>query len=280
MLRHTMKWRASDVSSKACGVFDAVYYINLDRRVDRRHHMESEVLPRAKLLQHAQRVAGVDGATLDINEMLRQGEVTQRAADRFHSIPLEEKLYGMDLTPGALGCALSHKRVWQRIVDERRQCALILEDDVEFSPSFPYVMKKRWEAVPADWELVYLGGVDLLSQGKPERPIVAPGVRRAYEGQRELTAYVLNERSARLCLDLCRCLDWQIDTHLCMVVAEDAAAADRYISQPNSYAFHPTLAIQLAKYGTDVQKQPTDNAHFVDATRRMREFVEGKTSLR
>ena len=90
---------------------------------------------------------------------------------------------------------------------------------------------------------------------------------------------MLHTKSAQRCLELCKTLDWQIDTHLCLKTEHDAEfAMDKFIVDPMSYALHPTLAIQLARFGTNVQKTSEVNsgdAKMVDAKRRAREFLGG-----
>ena len=259
--------------------FDSVYVINLDRRTDRWMHMERQL--RKVALSDAVRFPGVDGSRdLDVATLVADGTLTQMGADRLR-LPLEEKLFGMDLTMGALGCAMSHRAVWQRVVEAQHRCCLILEDDAEFHPQLRREFARRWAHVPKDWGVVYLGGLDLLSGGdKPPRPFLAPGVRYAYQGHRELTAYVVNAQSAARCLELSREMTWQIDTHICNNFADDPAAKDKYISDPLSYVLQPSLAIQVTKFGTDVQKQPEANPSLADASRRMREFIGGGTSKR
>ena len=41
--------------------------------------------------------------------------------------------YGYDLSWGELGCLMSHRKAWQRVVDLNQTC-LVLEDDVTFLP--------------------------------------------------------------------------------------------------------------------------------------------------
>ena len=284
MLRRTAgRWNARSAApvsqfSSPHYPFDAVYVINLDRRTDRWMHVDRQI--RKVGLKDAVRFPGIDGRKdVDIDALVRQGTVSELGAQRFR-LPTEEKLFGMDLTPGGLGCALSHRAVWQRIVDARHRCCLILEDDVEFHPSMKKAFAERWSHVPADWELVYLGGLDLLSADKPPRPFLGQGVRYAYQGHRELTAYVLHAKSAARCLELSNEMTWQIDTHICNVFKDDPAAEDKYISDPLSYVLQPSLAIQVTKLGTDVQKQPEANPSLADASRRMREFIGGGTSKR
>jgi GR25 family glycosyltransferase involved in LPS biosynthesis len=256
--------------------FDAVYLLNLDRRTDRLQHATAQ-LARARITEY-ERVSGVDGAKANFAQLRDTGLMTQIGYERLH-LPKEQKLFGMDLTPGAVGCALGHRKVWETVVARGHAAALILEDDVEFHPRFHKLIAERWQHVPADWGIVYLGGLDLMHAGKPPRP-VTNGVRLAYQGQRELTAYVVNAASAQRCLELSVPMTWQVDTHICTQLKHDEASQDDYIVDPKSYVFHPSLVIQLTKFGTDVQKHESDNAMVEDASRRMREFIAGGTSVR
>lgn len=44
--------------------------------------------------------------------------------------------YPFKLGPGEIGCFLSHRRVWQKMIDESIPRLLVVEDDVEFLPNF------------------------------------------------------------------------------------------------------------------------------------------------
>jgi len=264
-------------------IFDACYVLNLDRRKDRWSHVQRQV-DRAGLREfvqggHIQRVSGVDGHQLDVAKLHQSGFISADGYKRFQ-LPVHEKLFGMDLTLGAIGCAMGHRKIWEMVVAAKNQCALILEDDVEFYHKFRRDLRQRWAHVPADSGIMYLGGLDLLKAGKPPRPFIAEGVRYAYNGHRELTAYVVTQKSAKRCLELTQELTWQVDTHICMGLKHDPQADDSYICDPLSYVFQPSLAIQVTVLGTDVQKQPAADAHLEDAARRLREFVGGETSVR
>lgn len=123
-----------------CSQFDACYVLNLDRRPDRWAHVQRQIARGrvAKLLQpgvRVTRVSGVDGSLLDAAALHRDGVLSDMGWQRFQT-PLEDKLFGMDLTAGAIGCALGHRSVWERVVASGRRCALVLEDDVEFAPDW------------------------------------------------------------------------------------------------------------------------------------------------
>ncbi|KAG8348432.1 putative Glycosyltransferase family 25 (LPS biosynthesis protein) [Trypanosoma vivax] len=265
-------------------IFDACYVLNLQHRTDRWAHVQKQI-SRAKLESFLRppaqitRVSGVNGAALDVESLFRNGIITELGYQRF-ALPVEEKLFGMDLTSGAIGCALSHRKVWEMVVANENKCALILEDDVEFHHKFSRLMRQQWSRVPGDWGIVHLGGLDLLCRGKPPRPFIDCGIRRAYSGHRELTAYVVNHASAKRCLELSVPMTWQIDTHIGNNCTMDPVANDKYIADPITYVFQPSLVIQVTALGTDVQKQQAENPLLEDAARRMREFIGGGTSIR
>jgi GR25 family glycosyltransferase involved in LPS biosynthesis len=267
----------------ASAVFDGCFVLNLDRRTDRWAHVSRQVA-RARLAKltaggAVERVSGVDGRSLNVKALADEGLITPMGYERY-CLPQDKKLFGMDLTPGAIGCALGHRKIWQLVKERRLQRALILEDDVEFSPKFGATIEARLALVPSDWELIYFGGLDLLAKGKPPRPFLADGVRYAYQGHRELTAYMLHFRSAARCLELSSPMTWQIDTHITSNLSEDPRASDSFISDPKSYVLQPSLAIQITSIGTDVQINTSENPSLEDASRRMREFVGGGTSVR
>lgn len=58
--------------------------------------------------------------------------------------------YGYDLSWGELGCLLSHRKAWARVVELKEVC-LVLEDDVTLLPNYPAVERialdlfDRWD---------------------------------------------------------------------------------------------------------------------------------------
>jgi glycosyl transferase family 25 len=63
------------------------------------------------------------------------------------------RVSGRELTPGEVGCALSHARMWERMDRENLREVLILEDDVLISEALPRILAKR-SRLPKDWEMV------------------------------------------------------------------------------------------------------------------------------
>jgi glycosyl transferase family 25 len=61
-----------------------------------------------------------------------------------------------------VGCYLSHRAIWTKILEEGHKEALILEDDAMFSNEidgrdFHKEFKANYELLPSDWDMFYLG---------------------------------------------------------------------------------------------------------------------------
>ncbi len=77
-----------------------------------------------KLPYQAQIVDAVDGAKLS-------GDAVKAC---FSETPLMQPSYPFKLNVGEMGCFLSHRKVWQEIVDQGLDAGLIFEDDAHIDP--------------------------------------------------------------------------------------------------------------------------------------------------
>lgn len=113
------------------------FYINLDRRQDRRDHIES-TLPFL-----CERSPAVDGQSLELN-------------------PLVKKIFPNlnKITKAEAACAMSHYMIWKTLLnDESSDNYLILEDDVVFEKGFTTFWNHGQSLLlPKDYSLIYLGG--------------------------------------------------------------------------------------------------------------------------
>merc|ERR1719387_2858512 len=235
------------------------YCVNLDRRPERWSFVQQQL---ADLRLPAIRWSAVDGQSLDVPALAEHGIVAKNSLPRYF-LPDEQKLFGVDLTAGGIGCALSHMQIWKDIVERfdgrDDACFLVFEDDCKFLPGFSEaVLAERIAEVPSDWEIVFLGGQDLMR--KQHELEVGPRVRRLYRGFRETTAYLITVAGAKACLEVSVPLRWQIDTHLndgSMRVGplqEDPKL--EYTLHPRGYCLFPPLVYQEREgFPTDVQKQ-------------------------
>ena len=103
-------------------------------------------------------VDAVDGRTLDLAQLK-----TQFNREKFVS-----GSFGLLNLP-ALGCYLSHYRLWERMAREGVECALVLEDDIEWSGDFFQVVR---EVVASEWHWEIVN----LSTARPSRIVKRLGV--------------------------------------------------------------------------------------------------------
>jgi len=119
-------------------VFDAVFVINLDRAPDRLKKIDEEL--RRRGVQY-ERIVAVDGKALSPKQI--------RASTTWSC--------GKFCTKGAIGCALSHRKVWETMITRGLDRVLVLEDDAHFGEDFDQRFARAWGNVPNDWDLVYIG---------------------------------------------------------------------------------------------------------------------------
>eukprot|EP00041_Stephanoeca_diplocostata_P030567 m.929048 g.929048 ORF g.929048 m.929048 type:complete len:330 (-) comp23781_c0_seq1:377-1366(-) len=147
--------------------------INLDRSINRRRRMRSAFMELE--LPMFERVPGV--------------LVTDATVDSMHPKRLSTSLKLADY-----GCALAHRRAWQRVVDGDHEWVVIIEDDAELVESVNYT---DLPAVPTDADLVLFRAGTIMRWA----PVCeATSVMRAYWGF-GMVAYLVSKDGAQRLLD-------------------------------------------------------------------------------
>ena len=119
-----------------------VFVINLARSPQRLEAISAQL---QKFGINFERIEAVDGNTYSAEQI----EAVSPQA-------LVNKSYYRDLGKGEVGCSLSHKRAWQKVIDDELDFAFILEDDITLEANFGDVIK-LFESLPHnDWEYVKL----------------------------------------------------------------------------------------------------------------------------
>ena len=80
--------------------------------------------------------------------------LTPEEVSHWYDATANRQFYHRNLTPGEIGCYISHMRIWQKLVDEKIPYAIVLEDDLHIEPSFAAVLANI--ASLTDWDLIKL----------------------------------------------------------------------------------------------------------------------------
>jgi len=119
-----------------------IFVINLKKDIEKKEHMLK--ICKAFSLD-CNFIDAVYGKTLSEEEIGKHyaKDMATKYSDR-----------GMSL--GEIGCLLSHKYIYQKMIDEEIEQALILEDDIEFSDDIKNVFDSM-DLFPKNWEVLLLG---------------------------------------------------------------------------------------------------------------------------
>lgn len=274
--------------------FRRVLVINLDRRPERWDFVRRQLVERAGLPASCiERVSAVEGRAVNMDRLRACGLLSRLGWRRLQE-PVSRQIWGLDLNPGAVGCALSHIRLWSRIVSEGTATAstltklsyLVVEDDSLFPQGFLTACLARLAHVPADWQLLYLSGLDTAN----ECPglVVAPGVSRVPQFHRTTNAYAVTVEGARRLLHTCVPLTFQLDTMMTRnVFTESRESGDSvvgkpcFVHDPVSYTLQPPLVVQATRFGSDIQtpRSPDWSPAVAQAEEQERCRVAGWTSV-
>jgi glycosyl transferase family 25 len=123
----------------ATSALPPIFVVNMARDVERRRYMEARL---AALGLEAEFITAVDGRQLGAEGRVDYGR--ERAL----------RIYGVEMLDSEIGCYLSHRGLYQRIVREGLSMALILEDDVRIDDQFPAVLRAVVDAPFRDWLVV------------------------------------------------------------------------------------------------------------------------------
>jgi glycosyl transferase family 25 len=121
------------------GIFPPVWVISLERSLARRHAISLHLTALGVPFRF---FPAIDGNALSPEETAKS-----------YNAEAGKRLLGRALTPGEIGCALSHLELYRHQIRLGLDEVLVLEDDVEPRPSFPEILERR-HLLPHDWELI------------------------------------------------------------------------------------------------------------------------------
>jgi glycosyl transferase family 25 len=187
-------------------MINKIYYVNLNRRVDRKEHVINEI-NKTGYNGSVERIEAVDGKQLNINTISNKLITPEGKEDVLN---VNAGMYYI-LTPGAVGCALSHLNIYNKIIEEMsdNDYALILEDDVTIVDNFFNKLTNYIKNIP-QFDILYIG-YHYYTNDDPSRKI--------YDTYGEPTkifgtfGYIINKKAANEIKKVFP-LRYQIDTEI------------------------------------------------------------------
>lgn len=141
-------------SYKNTNKYDKIYLINLKRRPDRLTNFlelyESSDLRNIDITKFD----AIDGTKLDVSSV-PLSELALAELQQLETTGFRTKHY--QLTKGAIGCYLSHVKIWENILKNNYDTVLIFEDDAKVPKNLNYEIHEQMKHVPNDWDIVLFG---------------------------------------------------------------------------------------------------------------------------
>jgi len=124
--------------------FDKIYVVTLERSTDR--HQKMQMILEGLDFSF---FYGTDKKDLTIDQLLEEGIYDEKKAKSLHK---KDK----PMNTSQIGCAWSHRLVYEDMLANNYKKALILEDDVLLKKEGLAQIEEMLQQLPEDWELWYL----------------------------------------------------------------------------------------------------------------------------
>jgi glycosyl transferase family 25 len=163
---------------------DKIYVINLDRSWERYKQMQFS-LDKMNLPVKYTRFSAFDGDDIELlnketGERIKGSEFANNTTllkGKFEIICTPQWPGGLEpinlnLTnfhprvKGELGCACSHRKIWQEIINHGYKNVLVLEDDIAFAQNFDKYLARALNFTPTDYDFIYIGILDSIDSYK------------------------------------------------------------------------------------------------------------------
>lgn len=151
-------------------------------------------------------VDAVDGAKLS------QAEIDAC----FSQEPLLQPVYPFGLNAGEIGCFLSHRRAWQKIVDQDLTAGLVFEDDVQIDPEVFDAALDAAKAWSADYGFIQFQVRDVALDNPEMGQLGSNRLLRPVPTLLRCSAQLVNYATAKRLLKVTARFDRPVDTLLQM----------------------------------------------------------------
>lgn len=189
--------------------FDKIYYINLDRDLDRKKYIIDLFGQNTSLINDLKRFPGVDGKQINIEDV-DNNIISDKAKEDILSE--NQRIFGITLTYGSLGCALSHKNIWQQCSKFSNKPYLVFEDDIVIDNAFDNSLFSILDSIQnIDYDICYLGCNEINGFKQTDINTVIAKPSGLVTG---LYGYIISPIGAKKILDTIFPLSNQIDSSI------------------------------------------------------------------
>ena len=223
-----------------------IYYINLDKRKDRKKHMEEQFKKAG--IKNYQRISAVDGSKLRNPPSYIVSSYGRK------SLQKKKKDRGLDLTSGSVALALTYYKLFNRISKSKDDYCLIFEDDVILGDNFMNNLLKSIKELPPSWELFFLGaksnGISLDTTNKELYKEKYSNTLWKPKFTHGTHSFMVNPNSCGKIISIIFPLTYQIDTDLSL----NYDKINTFIRYPQiTFATDEVLINNNINLGSDIQ---------------------------
>lgn len=197
-------------------------------------HLASEIAKTQTLSKVENFNVNVKGTDLNLKNLVDENVLSSKGRiEAEGSFPVE----AVQLTKGAIGCALAHAKIWNVSV-QGNENILVLEDDVRISPNFDRVVSVLKPC--GDFSLIYLGTQPYTLSDTNSVPyelhdldLPSPtSVRRITNGNYGTFAYIISPKGAKQLLSRFFPITQQVDAHIVQYTKENQASFLSLVVEP------------------------------------------------
>lgn len=189
--------------------FQKIYYINLDDDVDKKQYFEKEII-KSLLANHCERFKAVSGKHIDLR--LINDQIISSNARKDIELK-KQRTYGISLTYGSLGCALSHKLIYEECAASKKPY-LVFEDDIILHQNFDPKLQELINTIQTkniSFDIIYLGYNEIPGFHKTDLDSVLSKPSGLITGT---YGYILSPIGCKKLLDYIFPLNHQIDSSI------------------------------------------------------------------
>ncbi|MFT3721988.1 MAG: glycosyltransferase family 25 protein [Hyphomonadaceae bacterium] len=238
-----------------------VFVISLERAVERREYMRNLV---AQLGFTATIISAVDGKNLRPEQRARYNSERAR------------RIYGCEMSDNEIACYLSHLSIYSKMLEQRIDTALILEDDISCVADLKPIVEDVLKLPKTSWQVVRLQSTRTNVQNPTNarrrgEPVAQVGEREIFRIQTSILggcAYLIRLGAAASMLARSEHMDMPIDQTLDRYWENGIIP---YVLRPMPVWHEDLFESEIGQRGRALQQQPTKK---VVTRRRIQRFVD------